>query len=529
MSEKYPEVKDHSTRFLFPFYFPTESNLWVKQRLINTVKSLKIMDIIEKLHLPSSLYERIRSKQGQYLERNVWLQTGEQGRDIPLSEDFHKHLKNIIKAAYWKEDSACSFMGHVPFKLNSDFINILSGELGQLGDGLEMPITKSAADRLGINENYKIPFWIEDIHLYLFGAGVGIVVLKASYQRPGVNQQQPQPDIIIEGNYICYRTGNYAGKLYWCNASNPSKDEFTLEGLVLALIPGLREESDNVVPSNSITYQWKRLFTYTSVHFSEPISDIGIRNKLAYRLAHKYTNAYLPAETCITQGLLSTFTHILHGVALEGGVVISEVSKDENGNTIQFLENFHNYAVPKDYFPLALVAYQEYLALIRLIPDKVISIEADMPSHGTVDKLKSLQNRFLRFRLNFRFSAVSLISMHNEVYNAWRKAFDLDKMLEEVTHDVKEAEAYLDAELERTYSVKQELTDKLQTSIGIFIGAMVFLTGIFGMNIIDIQETHIIDILKPSSWKGLVSYTILSLGLGFAVWFGVDAFVNRRK
>jgi hypothetical protein len=61
----------------------------------------------------------------------------------------------------------------------------------------------------------------------------------------------------------------------------------------------------------------------------------------------------------------------------------------------------------------------------------------------TLKDLAELRLHSLVFRLCFRFSQVSHISMHNELNRAFRQALGLDQMLREFAADIAEIESFL--------------------------------------------------------------------------------------
>lgn len=66
------------------------------------------------------------------------------------------------------------------------------------------------------------------------------------------------------------------------------------------------------------------------------------------------------------------------------------------------------------------------------------------PETDTLGRLERLRNQILRFRLCYRFSYVSYISLHNAVSKALRETFGLDHMLHELDGDTAEITAYLE-------------------------------------------------------------------------------------
>jgi hypothetical protein len=84
----------------------------------------------------------------------------------------------------------------------------------------------------------------------------------------------------------------------------------------------------------------------------------------------------------------------------------------------------------------------------------------------TIARLSQLRRDSLAFRLAFRFSQISLISMHNEVNHGLRHALDLDGMLAQLSADVSEAGAFLDASERKDEEIRREAAARRLLSIG---------------------------------------------------------------
>lgn len=506
--KKFPKILDHSSHVLFPFNFPIHSSQWVRQHLIERIESLTLENVLPELKLPEQLYKRISS--GADMAMRVWQEAA-----TALSGDLHEHLRRLIDPVHPRDDEMDIFLGHKPCEISSELMNILSGDWGRFGEGLEIPVSKSASLRLGSDEKYFIPCWIEEIKLYLFGTGVGIVAALVRYQKPGKRQEQPEPLHIIEGNYVCGRTRKQPHPLRW---QQVEQEAFTLDDLVRALVPALKKRQEDI-QTEKIAYDWNRLFIYTSVHLAQPVGDNQKRSELAFRLSRKYTQAYLPNKEILNKGLFSPFANIVHGFAIEGGVLISEAAKDDQGNEIDFLREFPQNTLFTVYFPLCLIAYQEYLALIDFLQgEKRIHFDPYHYSSEMLKKVKQYQMQLLRFRLLFGFSEASKISMHNDVYKTWQNCFSLHELLGEVTEDVKKIEAFINDE----HSKRQKKISNIQTFGAIWISAFIFLTGFFGMNFFDFTK---LELCKISFFSTPIIVTVITTIIvfifagGCAAWY----------
>ena len=88
--------------------------------------------------------------------------------------------------------------------------------------------------------------------------------------------------------------------------------------------------------------------------------------------------------------------------------------------------------------------------------------------------------------------------MHNDIYDRWRMALNLDHLLTEASHDVDAINQYLTRRMDQ----RMAKLSAEQTALGIIIGAIILLTGIFGMNIFiypDAPELSTLMLILPAS------------------------------
>jgi hypothetical protein len=465
----YPPISKHSVYLFYPFYFPSFSRQGVDECLISKLERLVIAEVCKELQLHKDIEDRLQKPERQNCP--IW-----ESEDVKISDDLHEYVCRILVGASSKDatDYGNLFYGHHPYRITAEFKNLLTGEWGKFGRGLEIKLNNSAVRRLGL-DNPWVPVWIKDMKLYITGAGVGLVSIEINYSKPGRNEAglQPDPEIIAEGNYVCIRSNRQASKLRWSGCADSGA--FAMEDLVKALIPGLSiDDNGKQYAHKTNVAGWSRIFTYTAIQFSEKLADnTGRLENLVFRLSRKYTTDYIPAKDQIRQGLLQPFENIIHAVSLEGGAVVVE-EKDVDGNKLNFFESFIQDHVVKVYLPLAILAYQEYQTLIKMTQGTFQPIDFQRSTDQIRGVLAQCHEELLDFRLNYRFSHVSRISMHNEVYNAWRKAFSLDKMLSELMQDVREIESYLSNKLEQKRAFRNAY-------IGIWTGIMGVLATVFGL------------------------------------------------
>ena len=338
------------------------------------------------------------------------------------------------------------------------------------------------------------------------------------------------PRILVEGTYACSRTGSMAqkgGPLRWVlpptgkdAPQTLAEGETTLDTIVKTVLPVLAPGTNEHFCQRG---DWERIFCYTAVLLDQPMPDEESRNLLAWRLSRKYTDDYAPSPAITAHPTLRPFATVCHSLDLEGGCALVERPARADGTDApEFLNNFLNTAIRTAYWPLTLLAYQEYEALLRMSSDWGGTIEKyTHPTQSEIDQLEAHQARLLCFRQHFRFTHVSRISMHNQVYERWRQALALDKMLEEVSRDVEEISGFLARcavvqQARRDQSQKRAWTrlNVKQTSVGILATALLFATGFFGMNFHEFTDGDM-KISDPDLWIMVFLAVVFSFSLLF--------------
>ncbi len=262
-----------------------------------------------------------------------------------------------------------------------------------------------------------------------------------------------------------------------------------------------------------------RLFSFTAVTLETPTAPQQVE-LLAFRLARRYTDAYLPRREVITPCLYRPFDDITHAMSLEGGAIVVTVEQQRQR---EFVADFLSNRVAPLYQPLALIAYQEYLALLRLTQGIPLPLDLNHPDEAQRITLQHYKNWLLNFRLNFRFSHASGITMHNAAYEKWRTALSLDPLLHEVTKDVEEVEHYLGYRLNEQQQ-RWSTFNHVQTGLGILIGTAIALTSFFGMNF---EATKNMAFSDPFPVK--VAFLAAAIGIAATGIYALIAIGLRRR
>lgn len=166
--------------------------------------------------------------------------------------------------------------------------------------------------------------------------------------------------------------------------------------------------------------EWSRFFTYVAASVDK--SDL-LNDELAYRIAKRYTSSYSIEPERGKPAIFKPFGTVIHCSTLEGGSLIVDTSAK-----IAFLDNLLTNSVPHVYLPIALISYHEFSFLLRLSQEKSESVNEKI--------LDEQRESLFVYRTQYRFSYLSLLEHHNDVYFLWKKAFGVDRLLDDVSADV---------------------------------------------------------------------------------------------
>lgn len=362
-----------------------------------------------------------------------------------VSWDLHKQVATILGLKPFSHKNKKLFTGHRPLTANEEIIDIFNNKK----QGLSLKLSETAQVRLSKNLGDKqalsIRVFIEEITVHFFASGIGLAAILVNYKAETEKEMRNlYPLELLEANYAI--THNYpigkndkkrSGNLYWHNISENSKDTlFHLRNVLMHMLP-----IQDLIP---YSLNWNRVFCYTAVQLYNNFQDNQQRCDFAFRLSRRYHAGYGYREVGFENISFQPFENIMHMMALEGGALVIEEHMPNTGETTEFIKNFAYGPATQVYMPLALVAYHEFLWLLHLTQDSAMFLDFKNPNKEEKQALKEFSQHLLQFRLFYRFTHVSMISMHNAVHEKWRKVLNLEEMLEEVNADVTEAENYLD-------------------------------------------------------------------------------------
>lgn len=574
------QVTNHWTAFCLPFHFPVMGDPAIPRRLRQRLRDLTLADLAAALPLPAPA-RRLRDPD-QGASRHAATRVWEEAEALPVAEDLHEHVGNVLNGQSPRSsDSLQGFFGLPPLTLSADAKNLLSGAVGQTGLGFAVDLgpagRKLAAEAgsdapAGLQQNGWWPVRVEDAWVLMLGTGIGALILRLGFRKPGKRSRQPTIAQIQETLHRLSRLQN-PPPLAWLvpkdrlpvnrppgNTQNGGGEQdgtqengagqerhigdsiAGLGALAAALVPFLMPGEDaastgpdGVAPAGSR----RHVFSFSLVNLDAALPEEGQRRALAIRLARRYTDAYLIPDHLKTDGVLRPFQGITHAFGLEGGAMLVE-SRDADSREIGFLKSSIAGGPARwAYLPISLIAFLEYLALTRMSEEAAHAIDFHAPHRAHIKHLEDRLQEVLNYRLNYRFSHVSQISMHDEVYRVWRRVLATDEILADVSRDVDEIHAYLarlqaeavaKAEKDRldAAAVREARYNRLArriSAVGLAFASVIGAIDLTGVNLL----AFVTDDPQPPGFLLAVLGAALVIGLVLAAWLWLSDPQKDRK
>jgi hypothetical protein len=384
--------------------------------------------------------DQVPALTGRYKDDPVWVR--EKSRNA--GSDFHDHVRMLVGGdrddllAFWTLDV------HAARLLKSaDLYEEGTDRSSRVRKRLRLALSNAATKRLAVHGIAAAPLIIsvESVTLALFKTSHGFVCVTVRFER---SDRAPLTAIEFTEAQVAL---NRMNRVAWVHANSDvaiSDDTFTLGEIIRALAVGRWAE----------TKPTGRVSTYAFVSFAQPI-DVGDRDRLAVHLARNYTSDYVVSEERDLVARVADFDTVRHSVALEGAATIIGPTHT-HPKLPEFLETFKENTFRQHYVPIALLALHEHAFLVSKTSASVIPKRYIDDAEETTHILGNLIEASLLFRLCFRFSEVSYITMHNLMNRAFRGALRLDQMSRELAADVTDAEIHL----RRVNTRKNQLRDE---------------------------------------------------------------------
>lgn len=379
------------------------------------------------------------------------------------------------------------------------------GLLGNRRPNMAVAISPSALSRLGLARpvaddgkpaRVVLPFSIDAAHLYRFTTGTGVLVIELHYGAPerldgGELDLSPLSagDLVLEGNHVLGHARR-SDAFYWRSSFARGRpdggkvsaavfeqaDELSLSaiaGMLLGTVDGASENDAS------------RLYSYSAVTLAaECTSDCRM---LALRLARRYTRDYSPnPDDC---NIYQPFADVLHASEFEGAASVVHA-----GRNVEFLGDYSNRVVRPTLLPMLILAIHEQAFLLDLA-DSSSAGYLNAPSEARrAAFLRRQRERFLDYRLNFRFEYAARLSAQNGVYRLWREGLRAEEIADGLDEDLASMAAL---EQERSERFRRRLE---RVKLALISGAGVFLVA-----------EQITKAALPESGLGVTTGTILGL------------------
>lgn len=259
------------------------------------------------------------------------------------------------------------------YELSDEAWQLLDGGMGRFGKGLAIKLSPTAASRLGlpVDKDTYIPFSFcrtmnsaqnQKPQLYLFGFGEGLLTVELSIDTQFLKKHQTSA--VLEFIHAITHMSTHSSNISFLikKGSEPLQQthhKSNLLNIFQHLIGQNLDEQGNlqVMPINHPKVLHKqplsRFFSYAALRL-DSTRPTSIRNKtevmrqkistLAYSMAHRHTDHYLPTLESVSTGVYLPFENIAHCNSIEGGsIVIDTMSFKDSNNELSIIEHNQFY------------------------------------------------------------------------------------------------------------------------------------------------------------------------------------------
>lgn len=354
-------------------------------------------------------------------EQEFWLDDGEKG--FPHS-DLLPHISSYLKNNQEKEPTARLW------KISSPAFTSPNG-LGSQGDWYYTFQHN--------HQEVEVPFTFENVQIYLFRAGIGMLTLEV----------KPQTDSLeLWQNFLHFfrylgrdekltarkKSGKDSWEKFFPNFGNEEsnkKDEYgNLSKIVYGLLKTIKKNKwwEDVFIHN-------QMMPYTALF----ISDYPAQND--YQLCYKLRNFFhtKQGENPAPTDLLPNHSSLVEYserqwfiFALDGGNFLAF----DPPNTTFFRETLPDH-IRKQYFQLYIIALHQRFALMDMSHDVAEHWWAKNEDER-MNAFERIRDRFLFFTARGYFAQVMQREHHHRNYRKWQEIFDLNQLYNEVRDEVRE-------------------------------------------------------------------------------------------
>jgi len=380
--------------------------------------------------------------QGRYADEPVWrlAEPDDAGKTaFAIGADLHPHIQAILSGA--RTDLASRWLlteNAIRLLDRADLYETTTPPEARIRKSIVFAQTPAAQRRLATfgAPVRDIALKIAGVDLTIFETGMGFLQARYAFAPPAGGDPVTSLEI-LETVYALSRFNN----CHW-TASGPGRETigeaFTLGALMRSLCLG----------ADSITKASGRVYTQMFVRFGAAL-PVEQADLFALYAARHYTSDYETSDTIKGAARVRDFTTVGHTLALEGAATV--ITPSSTGETPDFLATFRTHTFQAHYVPIVTLALHEREFLVEKTSSALFSREQRAEAASVQGLLVRLLQESLIFRVLFRYTEVSDISMHNAFNRALREVLGLDRMQAEFSGDIAEASAFVErqAELEK--------------------------------------------------------------------------------
>jgi len=368
--------------------------------------------------------DQLEALRGRYAAEPVWLAHAA-GDDVG---DFHPHVGRLLNGM--RPDLMRVFEPSAEaarLLARADLYEKSASPAERTRKQIEIRLSAAARGRLSGRGLALRPLRLSltAIRLHIFATGKGFAVVTVTIT---ASDGPPSALELLEAQIALGRVNQLA----WLDASGDGAPlaSFALLPLVRRLAQGAAARA--TTGERVSTYAFARL---------EEATTAAEADLYGLYLARHYTTDYAVAATIEGVERVGAFETVRTTVANEGAATI--VARPPGMAALPlFLERFRTATFHRHYLPIALLALHEQAFLVDRTSRATLD-PAALSRPAALGTLRALLSDALSFRLGFRFSEVSYISMHNEINRAFRTVMSLDRMLRDLGDDVTVIEGFL--------------------------------------------------------------------------------------
>lgn len=322
---------------------------------------------------------------------------------------------------------------------------------------------------------------ITDVNVYLFESEVGFVEAEAEFVTEKLEE-------LIDCNYFISELKSDKNFFTFENRTKSGKDspeiietvKFSLTGLyksVLQYIGKVREIGNDREPS----FDNDKAIIYSYVLLNKKPEDT---KALLFNLRENYKESYKPPVGVADKHVLNQFENSYFGASYNGAVNLSYLVDDETTNNF-FRENFYA-ALHNTYFSLFLNALHQRYALMKFIADmgKLDHFEKDYDQIKLQLKLaKSYQAKIANLKFRDFFLMPSLIEHINNYFDLLYRTFEIAELEKSLNTDLASLKNICETYVNRIDERDRIMAARKKSKIGILISVFGVVVGI--MELID--------------------------------------------